>query len=132
MKMDRTAAFYSGPSYQFRGAGFPVYAGSRRQRGGSILGALKQMVLPALSNLGKTVGKAALSQAVGLASDVAMDAARGRNIGQSLKQHGLKRLKNVGLAGVQGLRQSVFPSRKRSAPRKKRQPPKKKRRIGVF
>ena len=54
---DRTAAFYSGPSYTFRGAGFPVYSGSRRQRGGSILGALARNVLPAL-------GKTALSQAI--------------------------------------------------------------------
>ena len=47
--MDRTAAFYSRPSYV--GAGFPVFAGSRRQRGGSILGALKSMVGPVLSSL---------------------------------------------------------------------------------
>ena len=60
-RMDRTAAFYAGPSY--RGSGFPVFSGSRRQRGGSILGAIKSMVMPVLG----TIGKSALKQAVGFA-----------------------------------------------------------------
>ena len=80
--MDRTASFYSRPSYY--GAGFPVFAGSRRMKGGSILGALKGIVTPLL----KTVGKSALRQAVGFASDVADDVISGRNIKDSLKSRG--------------------------------------------
>ena len=105
-RMDHTAAFYSGPSYGQRGSGFPVFAGSRRQRGGSILGALKSLVLPALSN----IGKSALKQAVGLASDVAGDVMSGRQVGQSLKQHGVRRLKNVGRSGLRTVINQVNPT----------------------
>ena len=98
--MDRTAAFYSAPSYQYRGAGgFPVFSGSRRQRGGSILGSIAKVAMPILGN----IGKAALGQAVGLAKDVAGDLAQGRNIGQSLKQHGLKRLKNTAMSSLSSI-----------------------------
>ena len=133
--MDRTATFYSAPSYQFRGAGFPVYAGSRRQRGGSVLGALKQMVTPVVSSVGNTVKKAALNQAFGLATDVVGDMIRGRNIQQSLREHGVKRLKNVGKESLNAVIGRVSPikrvSRKRPAKGKKH-PPKKRRRIGLF
>ena len=40
--MDHTAAFYSRPSY-VGGAG-PIFSGARRQRGGSVFGALKSIV----------------------------------------------------------------------------------------
>ena len=129
--MDRTAAFYSAPSYHYRGAGgFPVFSGSRRQRGGGILGSLAKMAMPVL----KTVGKAALGEAVGFAKDVAGDIAQGRNVGQSLKQHGLKRLKNTAmtsLSNIVGKRST--PSGKRHARKKSRsQPPRKKRRQALF
>lgn len=88
--MDRTASFYSRPSYY--GAGFPVFAGSRRMRGGSILGALRGIVTPLLKN----VGKNALKQAVGFASDVADDVISGRNFKESLKSHGKRRAINFG------------------------------------
>ena len=107
--MDRTATFYSGPSYLFRGAGLPVYAGSRRQRGGTMLGALKNVMLPF-----------AAKQALGLANDVMMDAMRGRKVSNSLKTHGLRRLKNVGIAGLQTLLPGGHSvSRRRTSPRKK-------------
>ena len=98
--MDRTAAFYSAPSYQYRGAGgFPVFSGSRRQRGGSILGSIAKVAMPILGN----IGKAALGQAVGLAKDVAGDVMQGRNIRHSLKQHGLKRLKNTAMSSLSSI-----------------------------
>ena len=129
--MDRTAAFYSAPSYHYRGAGgFPIFSGSRRQRGGGILGSLAKMAMPVL----KTVGKAALGEAVGFAKDVAGDIAQGRNVGQSLKQHGLKRLKNTAmtsLSNIVGKRSK--PSGKRHTGKKSRsQPPCKKRRQVLF
>ena len=118
IRMDRTAAFYAGPSY--RGAGFPIFSGSRRQRGGSILGAIKSMVMPVLG----TIGKSALKQAVGFAGDVVGDVTKGRSIRSSLKSHGLKRLRNVGSEAIQ----TVMSSRKRRNPSKRRGPPTKRRR----
>ena len=116
--MDRTAAFYAGPSY--RGAGFPVFSGSRRQRGGSILGAIKSMVMPVLGS----IGKSALKQAVGFAGDVASDISQGRSLRSSLKSHGLKRLKNVGSEAFK----TVMSSRKRSLPSTRHAPPAKRQR----
>ena len=89
--MDATQAFYSQPSYHYRGGGFPVFAGSRRQRGGSLLGSFAKMVMPVLG----AVGKAALGQAAGLAQDLVEDAAQRRSLRQSLRQHGLRRLRNT-------------------------------------
>ena len=51
--MDDTLAFYSRPSTEYRGGGFPVFAGSRRQRGGGIFGSLKRFFLPIAKNVGK-------------------------------------------------------------------------------
>ncbi len=121
LSMDRTAAFYSRPSYHFRGGGFPVFSGSRRMRGGSILGALKQMIVPTLTSVGKSVGRAALKQAVGFASDVANDALQGRNLKQSLKARGKQRALNVARTaktrGFNAMRRAMNsssqPSRKR-------------------
>ena len=129
--LSSTATFYFGPSYAFRGSGFPVYAGSRRQRGGSILGSLARNVLP-------TLGKAALGQALGLAGDVVSDVFKGRKVTDSLKSHGLRRLKNVGMAGIRafsGNTKAPKVSRKRPLKKKnkkKSQPPRKRRRLGLF
>jgi len=129
--MDQTATFYSAPSYASHGAGFPVYAGSRRQKGGSLLGAVKGMMLPTIAN----VGKSALKEAVGLAADVASDALSGRlPIRESLKRHGIQRLKNVGKAGIRSVISHINPlstsgKRKRRA---SRIPPSKRRRRGLF
>lgn len=95
--MNRTAAFYSQPSY-VGGAG-SIYAGSRRQRGGSVLGALKSVVSPILSGVGSSLKKHAMKNVLGLATDVAGDVFRGRNIKQSLlnrgKQRGMRALKQT-------------------------------------
>lgn len=136
--MDRTAKFYSSPSYVGHGAGMPIFSGSRRQRGGSILGSIKSLVQPTLTSM----GKAAINQAVGLAGDVLGDVFRGRTIKQSLTQHGLKRLKNVGTAGLDDVKSrfSTFASSKRSTRKRKatskvrsaKVPPAKKRRRALF
>lgn len=127
--MDRTAAFYSAPSYHFRGAGgFPVFSGSRRQRGGGILGALAKMVMPVLKN----VGKAALGQAVGFAGDVANDVMSGQNFGQSLRRRGKKRLMNTARSGLSAVMQGSTPSGKRRAPPHRKQPPRKRSRQALF
>ena len=95
--MDATARFYSQPSYV--GGGFPVFAGSRRQRGGGIFGSLAKMVLPALKSVGSSVLRNVGREAVGLARDVADTALSGQGLSgirQTLQQQGLKRLRSVG------------------------------------
>ena len=90
--MDATARYYSRPSY-LRGSGFPVYSGSRRQRGGSILGAIKTFFTPIV----RSIAKSGTKQALGLASDVARDAIFGnKSVGVAIKQHGLRRAKRMG------------------------------------
>ena len=86
--MDRTASFYSQPSYHFRGAGFPVFSGSRRQRGGGILGSIGKMITPMLGNLGKSIGRAALKRGVSFASDIAKDVMTGKKLTDSMKTRG--------------------------------------------
>ena len=131
--MDHTAAYYSKPSYQLGGGSFAVFSGSRRQRGGNILGALAKAVVPTLKSVGKAVGRSALKQAVGFASDVAGDVLAGQNIGRSLKRRGKARALNVartaGSKGVKAMQNAVgATSRKRPAQSASRQ--KKKRRVG--
>ena len=95
--MDRTAAFYSQPTYVQRGGGaLPIYAGSRRQRGGSLLGALKSLAMPFVNTIKQNAIRHAKQQAFGLAKDMAFDAFRGRNLGDSLKRHGIRRAKQLG------------------------------------
>ena len=94
--MDRTAAFYSQPSYVQRGGGLPVYSGSRRQRGGSILGALKSFIMPIFQTVKRTALKQGKQAAVKMAKDVAVDAITGRNIGNSIKTRGINSIKQLG------------------------------------
>ena len=105
--MDRTAQFYCRPSYVQRGSGFPVYSGSRRQRGGSILGALKNFFMPILGNIGKTALRKGTQQAVGFVGDVAGDLFRGRNMKQSLVNHGKSRALNF----AQGVGSAILNNR---------------------
>lgn len=90
--MDDTLAFYSRPSHEYRGAGFPVFAGSRRQRGGSIFGSLKRLFLPVAKNIGKNI----LKSGIGLARDVASDAMMGKDIKDSLLKRGKAAAFDVG------------------------------------
>ena len=93
--MDRTAVFYSSPSYS-HGGSMPIFSGSRRQRGGSIFGALKRFFMPVITALGKKVARQGAKQAVGLAKDVVKDAFMFRNVPDSLKTHGKKRALSLG------------------------------------
>ena len=128
--MDRTAQFYSQPTYA-RGSGMPVFAGSRRQRGGGVLGSLKSFFMPILSRLGITGTQAAMN----VAQNVAQDLVSGKNIAASLKQHGLqaaKRLGNEVLSNALdqvnldfGVKRKTAPKRK-SAPKSKAAPSRKR------
>lgn len=112
--MDRTASFYSRPSY-VGGAG-PIFSGARRQRGGSVFGALKSIVSPILSGVGQSLKKNAMNNAIGLAGDVMGDVFRGRNISNSLMNRGKQR----GIATLKGTFTDVTGMAKRPFARKKR------------
>ena len=118
--MDYTASFYSRPSYVGSGV---VFSGERRQRGGSILGALKSVVMPVLSKVGpkilKTVGNIAKKQVFGLATDLLMDRVSGKNVTDSLKSRGKTRLLQSAAQGLNAIGSVVNrPTSRRTAPRK--------------
>ena len=124
--MDATAHFYSQPTYAQAGGGgvMPVFAGSRRQRGGSVLGALKSFFMPLFSRLSQRGVKAAMN----VAQHVVGDAMTGRNVAASLKQHGLKAAKRLGNEALSSVMSQVGKVRKapaRKAPARK--PPSRKR-----
>ena len=100
--MDHAATFYSRPSYVGSGV---VFSGARRQRGGSVLGALKSVVAPVMRSVGprllKTVGNIAKKQVFGLATDLIKDKLTGKNMTDSLKTRGKSRLLQ---SATQGLR----------------------------
>lgn len=62
---DFIADFYSQPQLQ-KGAGLPVFLGTRRQLGGSFLSSLARFAMPIL----KFIGRRALGVAKNVASDV--------------------------------------------------------------
>ena len=117
--MDRTARFYSAPSY---GAGFPVFSGYRRRRGGGILGSIAHFAMPMLKGLASKGAR----QALGLAKDVASDVMMGRDVKSSLIKHGVRRAKRLGSEMLGSVISA--PSRKRKAPVKARQRSAKRRR----
>ena len=97
--MNSAAHFYSRPSY-VGGIHFPVYAGSRRQTGGSgVFGSLKRSIVPALKDVGKDIGR----EALGLAADVANDVIQGKEFNESIKQRAKERVKSAAATGLQTL-----------------------------
>ena len=131
--MDRTADFYSRPSHDFRGgAGFHVFAGSRRQRGGSVLGSLKGLFMP----IAKDLGKAAVATGVALAQDVVRDKMMGKNLKSSILEHGKARgldfaktaVKSAAKGGLLGKLTSMFGKGNRRASRRLRRKSLKRRR----
>ena len=107
--MNPTASFYSRPSY-VSGAG-TTYSGARRQRGGSIFGALKSVVTPLLSTVGKTLKRSVLSNAVGFAGDVVNDIASGQNIKSTLLNRGKE-------FGLRTLQESLTRNRQKKVPKR--------------
>lgn len=128
--MDRTADFYSRPSHEFRGgAGFPVFSGSRRQRGGGIFGTLAKFFTP----IAKNVGKSLLVNGIDLAKNVAHDAMQGRNIGESLKRRGkasaIRFGKSVARQGVKRLSNMIGKGSRQAPRRRKRRNTSRKRTV---
>ena len=77
---------YSGPSYVQ--GGYPVFAGSRRQVGGGILGSIGRLVFPALKKVAVPLLKKAGRSLLSIGTNVAADALSGKNFQDSLQQHG--------------------------------------------
>lgn len=128
--MDRTATFYSSPSYRYGGGAMPVFSGSRRQRGGSIFGALKNFIMPIASALGRKIVKRGANEAIGLAGDVVKDAFLFRNVNDSLVNNAKRRALDLGkFAADEGLDtlQNMIGSGK-SRRRRRRRPRQKSRR----
>ena len=112
--MDRTAQFYSQPTYA-RGGFMPVFAGSRRQRGGNVLGALKSFFMPFL----RMVGRKGAQQAIGLASDVVGDVTSGKSIKNSIRQRGISHANRLGrdlLSTAVGQLQPTVTSKAKATP----------------
>lgn len=107
-------SFYERPSYA-SGAG-AIYAGARRQRGGSIFGALKSIVTPLISGIGRSLKKNVMRNAVGFASDVVGDLASGKNVKNSLMNRGKER----GLRTLQETIDGPRTRRRRKAPKRMR------------
>ena len=121
---DPTAHFYSQPSYI--GAGFPVFSGSRRQRGGNILGSLSKLILPALKAAGRAFLHRGSREAIGLAGDAGMAALSGRGkagLMQTLRNRGLKRLSNAGKAAFGSAYNTYHRQHLSSPPKMPRQRP---------
>lgn len=129
--MDHTAKFYSRPSYVGSGV---VFSGARRQRGGSVLGALKSMVVPIIKSVGpkimNKVGSIAKKQMFGLATDLLSDKIRGRNMTESLKTRGKSRLLQSASQGLNSIGNMMGRPKKRAATKKRAAP--KKKRAGRF
>ena len=80
------------------------FKGYRYQRGagiGSIFGSLFRGILPMVKSIGKAVGK----QALRTGAHVAADALAGKNIGESLKEHGREGAATLLNKGLQKLQQ---------------------------
>ena len=114
--MDRTARFYSNPTY---GGGFPVFAGTRRRRrGGSFFGSLANAAMPIL----KSLASKGASQALSFAKDVAGDVMSGKNVKSALMSQGLRHAKRLGsevlgsaFGNASKRRRTDVPSRKRAS-----------------
>lgn len=108
--------FYSTP----QAGGLAVFAGSRRQIGGSFLSGLSRYALPVLKFLGKKVAK--------VAGNVISDVIDNKPVGESIKKHGLQELKNT-LQGkgrrkaAAGQKRKCTSSRSNSSCQKRRRPP---------
>ena len=109
--MDATANFYSRPSYH--GGSFPVYSGSRRQRGGGILGALARIALPMAKRFGTAALRTAKREGLKLGANVVSDLAQGRNIKDSLLEHGKAAATNVGKKTLRTAVKTIAPQKRR-------------------
>ena len=74
------------------GGGLNWFVGQRYQRGYGVLGSIGRFLLPIAKNIASSVG----SEGVEAGTRVLKDISEGRNLGESLKEHSLKGVKNLG------------------------------------
>ena len=103
------------------GGAFTIYSGTRRQKGGGILGSIRKVMSPVGRNMlkgiktiakNKTVrdiAKVAAQKGAEVLTNVAVDALQGQHIGQSLGQ----RTKQAALEALTGNASSNEPAQKR-------------------
>ena len=118
MNRDTIYSMYSGPQL---GRGLPVYAGSQRQVGGGIFGALARFALPVL----KTVGKRALSVAKKTVRDVAMGKSGLKDaLITNAKQEVVKAISPKKQSSPQQAQPPTIPQKRQPVKRKRQQPSK--------
>ncbi len=132
--MDRTAVYYSTPSYTFGAGAMPVFSGSRRQRGGSIFGTIKGFLMPVLSSLGKKIAKRGAHEAVGFAKDFASEAFSSNKLSaEPMKRIAKKRALSLGRyatdEGLDALQKMIGSGKRRRRGRSQRKPSRKPKRL---
>lgn len=131
--MDRTATYYSGPTFRYagRGGALGIYSGSRRQRGGNILGTLARTVLPIFGEAGKKILRRGAHKALDVTQNVAKDAIQGKNALNSFKTRattGLKKLSRFAIdEGADAARKMIGSGKKRRTSLRKRKTTKRRR-----
>ena len=74
------------------GGGLNRFVGQRYMRGYGVLGSIGRFLLPIAKNLASSVG----SEGVEAGTRVLKDISEGRNLGESLKEHSMKGIQNLG------------------------------------
>ena len=93
------------------GSGLPFFAGSRRQFGGSLFGALSRIISPVFTNVVKPMAKTVFYKAIDVGKNVALDALQGQNVKDSLTKHAT----NAATSTLQNLFNNNNNTRKRKA-----------------
>ena len=102
--------FYSNPTYLSGGA-FTIYSGSRRQRGGSVLGSIRKFVVPAGHTLMRGIKSAGQTAVRGIksAGQYAVKGAKAaaknetvREVAKKALEHGVTIGTNVAVDALQG------------------------------
>lgn len=133
--MDRTATFYASPTYEHRGGGLPIYSGSRRQRGGSILGAIKNLFMPLLPGVKNYAVKKAKTAARDFVAGTVSDIMRGKPILQAAKSNAFSTAAHTAQSTRRDIQRQISGSRKRAKStnnRKRRPAAKRARKIANF
>ena len=131
--MDRTANYYSGPTFRYAGSGgtFGVYSGSRREKGGIIFGSLARTILPVFGAVGKKILRRGAHKALDVTQNVVKDTIAGKNVVNSLKTHarnGAKKLSRFAVDESANAARSMIGSGRR---RKRKAKPRTKRKTSL-
>ena len=111
----------------------PVFSGSRRQRGGSIFGSIKNFIMPIAKALGRKLVKRGANEAIGLAGDVVKDAFLFKNVNDSIVNNAKRRALDLGKfaadEGLDTLQNMIGSGKSRRRRRKSRRSYSRKRKV---